>query len=189
MDKLRSKREAIFKRHFPEPAEDSDALSTIPLETDGKENFNGLEYLYDQAEERHLDDLFHIILMPSTFNTPHMSVEYASESCSEILSIPSEDSYNMSLYVKHQGFAVLGTWTHQECVNFGGRLREKELDCRVIPYHPSGGANLEDSLLRSVATEAIEVTGVPKAAAEEKVANPKKAFVVDTYLLSLTGQI
>jgi len=190
LEKLRSKREAILKRHFPEATDDSEARSTIPLETDCNESFNGLEYLYDIDDERHDEDLFHIILMPSTFKNPYMSIEYASESCSEILRIPREKSYDLSLYVKHQGFARLGTWTHEECVTFGRQLREMELDCRIIPYHSSGGDNLEDSLFSLESTKAIAVTGMPNTATpEEKDDNyAKKAFVEDTYLYSFTGQ-
>ena len=64
-----------------------------------------------------------------------MSVEYVAESCTDILGIPSDKAYNLSLFAKHQGFSCLGTWTREECLAFGEKLVSRNLDCRVIPFN------------------------------------------------------
>ena len=72
LDKLRAKRLSI-RRQVPN-VEEIEATSSSSVD----ENFDGaaqdvttnddlisLEYLYESGEERHSDDLFHIILLPS----------------------------------------------------------------------------------------------------------------------------
>jgi hypothetical protein len=63
------------------------------------------------------------------------SVEYVAESCSEILGLRSDKAYDLSLFAKHEGFSLLGTWTREECLTMGEQLLERNLDCRVIPFN------------------------------------------------------
>lgn len=76
-----------------------------------------------------------------------MSIEQATESIlSTLSSLPSlassssvtstsyEKVRNLSLFAKHQGFALIGTWTRTECLMLGEQLQNLDLDCRVIPY-------------------------------------------------------
>ncbi len=65
LDKLRAKRKNLLKR--PSSTQSSTqqqqpSASAMPSMPSKKQ---GLEYLYDQSEERHADDFFHVILMPS----------------------------------------------------------------------------------------------------------------------------
>jgi hypothetical protein len=69
-----------------------------------------------------------------------MSVEFAAQSCSEILGMRSDKAYDISLFVKHQGFGCLGTWTREECLSMGDELSSRHLDCRVVPFN-GGGAS------------------------------------------------
>ncbi|KAL3808533.1 hypothetical protein ACHAXA_002700 [Cyclostephanos tholiformis] len=141
LDKLKAKRLSI-RRRIPEP--EIDAMSEC-READDQVNYSsvgGLEYLYEVGEERHSDDLYHIILMPSTFRKEQMSIEHAAESCSEILGIGSDKAWDISLFAKHQGFGCLGTWTREECLSMGEELLSRNIDCRVIPFN--GGGVSED---------------------------------------------
>lgn len=63
-----------------------------------------------------------------------MSVDQAAESCASVLGIQSDKAKDLSLFAKHQGFSCLGTWTRDECISLGGKLRSHELECRVIPF-------------------------------------------------------
>ena len=128
LDKLKSKRLSIRRR----PIEQTE----VPVESDAVVDSSSdlvLEYLYETQEERHSDDLYHILLMPSTFHKT--SIEHATEACSEILGIESEKAHSMSIFAKHQGFSTLGTWTHEECLSMGKELSSRELDCRIIPFN------------------------------------------------------
>jgi hypothetical protein len=71
-----------------------------------------------------------------------MSIEFAAQSCSEILGIRSDKAWDISLFAKHQGFSCLGTWTREECLSMGDELLSRNLDCRVIPFN--GGGVSED---------------------------------------------
>eukprot|EP00985_Skeletonema_marinoi_P005791 scaffold2514_cov87-Skeletonema_marinoi.AAC.3 len=69
LDKLRAKRLSLRR---PSPPSPSDAAAIISDINDGhasagdqQQQQQGLEYLYDQRQERHDDDFFHVILMPS----------------------------------------------------------------------------------------------------------------------------
>lgn len=108
-----------------------------------------LEYLYDETEEGRYsnDDLYHIILMPSTFHSKNketnnmLTIENVAETCTEILGIEATRAYDISLFVKHEGFSCLGTWTHTECLSIGKELLSRELDCRIVPFN--GGSSNE----------------------------------------------
>jgi hypothetical protein len=71
-----------------------------------------------------------------------MSIEFAAQSCSEILGIRSDKAWDISLFAKHQGFSCLGTWTREECLSMGDELSSRNLDCRVIPFN--GGVVSDD---------------------------------------------
>ena len=67
LDKLTAKRLSILRRRAPEPDIDVDvegSASSIDKQQQSPTTID-LEYLYESGEERHSDDLFHIILMPS----------------------------------------------------------------------------------------------------------------------------
>lgn len=134
LDKLKSKRLSIRRR----PIEQTE----VPVEGDAVIDLSSelvLEYLYDEAEEeRHSDDLYHILLMPSTFHKT--SIEHATEACTDILGIDHEKAYDMSIFAKHQGFSTLGTWTHDECLSMGKELSSRDLDCRIIPFNRGGSS-------------------------------------------------
>jgi hypothetical protein len=121
-----------------------------------------LEYLYDTTEEeRHSEnDLYHIILMPSTFhkNTNNkeqmMTIENVAETCTEILGMDANKAYDISLFVKHEGFSCLGTWTHIECLSLGKELVERDLDCRIVPFN---GGSSDESYAFAIAEAAATV--------------------------------
>ena len=58
LDKLRAKR-LNLRRPIIEEA------SAPIIHDDSQQQEQGLEYLYDQRQERHEDDFYHVILMPS----------------------------------------------------------------------------------------------------------------------------
>lgn len=65
LDKLRAKRLSLRR---PSPSSQATATSGPIKDHASSENNTqqrGLEYLYDQTQERHDDDFFHVILMPS----------------------------------------------------------------------------------------------------------------------------
>lgn len=61
LDKLRAKRKNLLRR----PSSSSTQQQQQPSASAMPSKKQGLEYLYDQSEERHADDFFHVILMPS----------------------------------------------------------------------------------------------------------------------------
>lgn len=150
LDNLRAKRLSLRR---PSPPSPSDAAAIISDNIndghasagDQQQQQQGLEYLYDQRQERHDDDFFHVILMPSTFTKKQVSIEQSTTSLLAALSTTTagannnqltyEKAHNLSLFAKHQGFSVIGTWTREDCLLIGETLLEEGLDCRVIPYN------------------------------------------------------
>ena len=67
LDNLRAKRMSIRQRHNPTVAAENFEKNHDDIIHDVANNDSSitLEYLYEAGEERHADDLFHIILMPS----------------------------------------------------------------------------------------------------------------------------
>jgi hypothetical protein len=63
LDKLRAKRLSLRRPSPPRAA----ATTSGPIKdaSSDTQQQRGLEYLYDQTQERHDDDFFHVILMPS----------------------------------------------------------------------------------------------------------------------------
>merc|ERR1712087_36719 len=154
LDKLRAKRLSI-RRPRTDPEAEAAAEARDAEESTNDSPTAGLEYLYEAGEVRHSDDLFHLILMPSTFKKDHMSIENTAESCTAILGIPSDKAQDLSLFAKHQGFSCLGTWTRNECLAKGEELLSEDLDCRVIPFN---GSLPSSSLLES----SVQGTDEPK---------------------------
>lgn len=172
LDKLRARRLSLRR---PEPEADTAAAAEGHDAEDAAHDSltAGLEYLYEAGEERHSDDFFHLILMPSTFSKDNMSVEHATYSCADVLGISSEKAHDISLFAKHQGFSCLGTWTREECLSMGEELASRDLDCRVIPFN--GG--------RTVAPAPASFPEIHDVATP----SPKKAPVEDFPLLSFTS--
>jgi len=141
LDNLKAKRLNIRQQHTPaadvaSAKEGEESIDTQDATMTPNDSLVSLEYLYDTAEERHSDDLFHIILLPSTFKSDmSVSVEDAALSTSEILGINYDQAYDMSLFARHQGFSTLGSWTREECLSLGEELLSNGLDCRVIPFN------------------------------------------------------
>ena len=79
-----------------------------------------------------------------------MSVDQAAESCASVLGIQSDKAKDLSLFAKHQGFSCLGTWTRDECISLGGKLRSHELECRVIPFVNVGSVLSEKGSVAAV---------------------------------------
>jgi len=94
-----------------------------------------LEYLRDNADVScEDDDPFHILLMGSTFDEPRVNIEYVSVSLSYVLGMPADEARDHSQFACDQGMSCLGTWTHKECVELGGKLQARDIVCRVVPY-------------------------------------------------------
>lgn len=148
LNNLRAKRLSLTRRR-PQPSSSSpiDDHPIGAIHTQQQQQ-QGLEYLYDQTQERHDDDFFHVILMPSTFSNKQVSIEQVANSLlTTTLSFSSststnndnaqltyEKAHNLSLFAKHQGFSLIGTWTRDHCLLLGEKLVMEGLDCRVIPY-------------------------------------------------------
>jgi len=198
LDNLRTKRLAL-RRRLPEPeaelavqGHDAEDVSNESLVSDLE-----LDYLYDAKKERNSDELFHIILMPSTFQDDRMSIEHAAESCIEVLGIPSDKAQDLSLFAKHQGFSCLGTWSRDECLSIGEELINHDLDCRVIPvnddYVPddvpeSIAVDEETAATRAIVGDAlIWSEGLPKMIAVDEDIDAQKALVEEAFLLSTSG--
>ncbi|KAL7535863.1 hypothetical protein ACHAWF_005294 [Thalassiosira exigua] len=169
LDKLRAKRLGL-RRHRPELESEASTVFHDDVDTTNDSLTAGLEYLYEADVERHSDDLFHIILMPSTFFKDHMSTELAAESCAGVLGIPSDKARDLSLFAKHQGFSCLGIWTREECLSMGEQLISRDLDCRVIPFN--GGVVSE--ILPAFPDVSVDMFAQNKA-------------MEDTYLLSYSS--
>ena len=148
LDNLKAKRLNIRQQHSP-AAEMATTKTEESTDTQDEtmtpnDSLVSLEYLYDADEERHSDDLFHIILLPSTFKSDmSVSVEDAAISTSEILGINYDQAYDMSLFARHQGFSTLGSWIREECLSLGEELLSNGLDCRVIPFNAGGAISPE----------------------------------------------
>lgn len=157
LDKLKAKRLLIRQNHQKSHEELENVEEEV--ETDASIMVVGeLEYLYDETEEaRYSNDLYHIILMPTTFHKKHqdqmLTVENVADTCTEISGIEATKAYDLSLFVKHQGFSTLGTWTHTECLSIGKELLSRELDCRIVPFN--GGSSNESYAFAIAAATAI----------------------------------
>jgi hypothetical protein len=90
-----------------------------------------------------------------TFIKKQVSIEHSTTTLLTALSTTSpnshrltyEKAHNLSLYTKHQGFGVIGTWTREDCLQIGEMLSKEGLDCRVIPFNsalPSSSSLMEE---------------------------------------------
>lgn len=69
-----------------------------------------------------------------TFQNPNVRIDHVATSCVEVLGIPYHKAHSLSMFAKYEGFSVLGTWSRKECLSLGERLRELEVECRLIPF-------------------------------------------------------
>lgn len=165
LDKLKAKRLLIRRDRRDSHSEISRVEEVEEEVEDASMVGQELEYLYDETEEaRHSDDdLYHIILMPSTFNNKNketnnmLTIENVAETCTEIIGIEADRAYDISLFVKHEGFSCLGTWTHTECLSIGRELLSRELDCRIVPFN--GGSSNESYAFAIAATVIVNDNG------------------------------
>lgn len=101
-----------------------------------------------------------------------MSVEEVAKSLADTIpGIQFDKAHDLSLFAKYQGFSVLGSSTHEECLTLGGKLLASNLDCRIIPY-------IRGAVVAENFPEETVVTGA------ETIVPPQEAIVDDTYLLS-----
>ena len=119
----------------------------------------------------------------STFGKSHMSIDDASQSCTEILGIMPDRARDLALFAKHQGFGVLGSWTRDECMSFGEALRSRNLDCRVVPFGRGGG--LLPSLLEAELGDAVMDVAALRSHVENSFALPLGSQIENSYLVSL----
>jgi len=146
LDKLRAKRLSLRRPSSPPP-------SLASPVNDQPQQRGLLEYLYDQNQERHDDDFFHVILMPSTFTKNQVSIEHSTTTLLTALSnnnnqLTYEKAHSLSLFAKHQGFSVIGTWTREDCLLIGDMLVKEGLDCRVIPFNSAlPSSSLEEEVV------------------------------------------
>ena len=161
LDKLKAKRLLIRRDRHDSHSEISRVEDVGEEVEDASMVVAGeLEYLYETEEERYSNDnLYHIILMPSTFHSKNketnnmLTIENVAETCTEILGIEANRAYDISLFVKHEGFSCLGTWTHTECLSIGKELLSRELDCRIVPFN--GGSSNESYAFAIAAAAAV----------------------------------
>ena len=56
-----------------------------------------------------------------------------ASSCADVLDIPYDKAYELSMFAKYESFSVLGTWTRDECITIGEQLKELNVECRLVP--------------------------------------------------------
>ena len=77
-----------------------------------------------------------ISLVYRTFNDRRTRTEHVATTCAELLDIPYSKAYELSMFAKYESFSILGTWTRKECIAIGGKLREMDIECRLVPHEP-----------------------------------------------------
>ena len=83
-----------------------------------------------------------------TFTSNSLSVRYATRTlASSLPSLPEEKAYDAAVFAAHQGFANLGTYGREECLELGEMLGEAGLDCRVVPRDDTeeAGRHMEEA--------------------------------------------
>lgn len=75
-----------------------------------------------------------ISLVYRTFNDRRTRTEHVATTCAELLDIPYSKAYELSMFAKYESFGILGTWTRKECIAIGGKLREMDIECRLVPH-------------------------------------------------------
>jgi hypothetical protein len=102
--------------------------------------YKDLEYYIDPSVSREMNEPFHILLIGSvTFARPKITVEYVSRTLEYVLGLPYNDAVELSQFAKeHMSMACLGTWTREQCLQYGTQLQQRDVSCRVVPYCPGG---------------------------------------------------
>jgi len=99
-----------------------------------------LEWLQDdESVSRNDEDPFHILLLGTTFDKRELTIRYVGASLNNVLAMPIGDAEDAAEFADEHGFACLGTWPRKECLDYGRRLQQRELDCRVVPFCEGGG--------------------------------------------------
>eukprot|EP00579_Thalassiosira_antarctica_P015130 CAMPEP_0201944746 /NCGR_PEP_ID=MMETSP0903-20130614/53550_1 /ASSEMBLY_ACC=CAM_ASM_000552 /TAXON_ID=420261 /ORGANISM="Thalassiosira antarctica, Strain CCMP982" /LENGTH=260 /DNA_ID=CAMNT_0048487801 /DNA_START=528 /DNA_END=1311 /DNA_ORIENTATION=+ len=199
LDKLKAKRLSL--RRTPEPEVEATVESHDLEDVTNNSLMAGLEYLYEAGEERHSDDLFHIILMPSTFHKDHMSIGIFDEAGEER---HSDDLFHIILMPStfHKDHMSIEN-TAQSCTEILGIPSDKAQDLSLFAKH-QGFSCLgtwtreeclsigEELLSRDLDCRIIPFNGggvIPKSVPESSVAamdvSVQIAVVENTYLLSL----
>jgi hypothetical protein len=102
--------------------------------------YKDLEYYIDPSVSREMNEPFHILLIGSvTFARPKITVEYVSRTLEYVLGMPYTDATELSQFAKeHSSMACLGTWTREQCLQYGTQLQQRDVSCRVVPYCAGG---------------------------------------------------
>jgi hypothetical protein len=101
-------------------------------------NYSDLEYLMDPSSLRGDNDPFHILLLGSTFHKPKVTISYVSTTLEFVLDMPYNDGIELSQFAIDIGMSCLGTWPHEQCINYGKQLQNRDIVCRVVPYCEGG---------------------------------------------------
>ncbi|KAK1736238.1 hypothetical protein QTG54_012838 [Skeletonema marinoi] len=128
--------------------------------------------------------------MPSTFTKKQVSIEQSTTSLLTALSTTTagannnqltyEKAHNLSLFAKHQGFSVIGTWTREDCLLIGETLLEEGLDCRVIPYNSALPSSTVPSSSSSSSSSSSPSVVVGEETREESDLESKSVVTVGT---------
>lgn len=52
----------------------------------------------------------------------------------EVIGIPYDDAYELSMFAKYESFSVLGTWPRKDSIAIGEKLRKMDVECRLVPH-------------------------------------------------------
>merc|ERR1719491_1572426 len=107
----------------------------------GSQLYGPLEYLVDDTtQNRSEDDMFHILLLGSTFDKPRITVNYVAGCLSYVIDMSEQDGVEHSVFAEENGFSCLGTWIRKDCLSLGQKLQARDIACRVVPF-VTGGFN------------------------------------------------
>ena len=104
---------------------------------------------------------YYLLIHYRTFTKKQVSIEHSTTTLLSALSTTNtanssnnqltyEKAHSLSLFAKHQGFSVIGTWTREDCLMIGELLVKEGLDCRVIPFNsalPSSSSLSEEEVV------------------------------------------
>jgi len=123
-----------------------------------------IEYLQDDTTElRGLSDPHHILLLGyETYAKERITVPYVTGSLMYVLDMPEGEAVDHAEFAKEQGLSILGTWPRRECLELGGKLQMRDLECRVVPGTPAGAQGWQ----AKDADAEFDVWDVPSISAE-----------------------
>jgi len=105
-----------------------------------------LEYLIDDSASRSPEDPCHILLLDKTFDGDRITVDYVSSSLTYVIGIPGEESLELTEACVATGFSCLGTWSREECLFLGEKLRIRDVVCRIVPFVEGGSRSWQAKL-------------------------------------------